>query len=53
MPKRTTRNPDHVQRHNRPSPNNEAIARSAVRSAQSLLKLLISQALHCSCLWLH
>lgn len=26
MPKRTSRNPDHVQRHNRPSPNNEAIA---------------------------
>lgn len=26
MPKRTHRNPDHVQRHNRPSPNNEAIA---------------------------
>lgn len=25
MPKRTSRNPDHVQRHNRPSPNNEAI----------------------------
>lgn len=26
MPKRTHRNPDYVQRHNRPSPNNEAIA---------------------------
>lgn len=26
MPKRTHRNPDHVQRHNQPSPNNEAIA---------------------------
>jgi hypothetical protein len=26
MPKKTHRNPDHVQRHNRPSPNNEAIA---------------------------
>lgn len=26
MPKRTHRNPDHVQRHNTPSPNNEAIA---------------------------
>jgi hypothetical protein len=26
MPKRTHRNPDHVKRHNRPSPNNEAIA---------------------------
>ena len=26
MPKRTSRNPDHVRRHNRPSPNNEAIA---------------------------
>lgn len=26
MPKRTRRNPDHVQRHNTPSPNNEAIA---------------------------
>lgn len=25
MPKRTHRNPDHVQRHNTPSPNNEAI----------------------------
>ncbi len=26
MPKRTSRNPDHVEKHNRPSPNNEAIA---------------------------
>ena len=26
MPKRTHRNPDHVQRHNTPSPNNDAIA---------------------------
>ena len=26
MPKRTHRNPDHVQRHNTPSPNNEVIA---------------------------
>ena len=26
MPKRTHRNPDHVQRHNTPSPNNEEIA---------------------------
>lgn len=26
MPKRISRNPDHVQRHNTPSPNNEAIA---------------------------
>lgn len=26
MPKRTHRNPDHVRRHNQPSPNNEAIA---------------------------
>ena len=26
MSKRTSRNPDHVQRHNTPSPNNEAIA---------------------------
>ena len=26
MPKRTHRNPDHVKRHNRPSPNNQAIA---------------------------
>ncbi len=26
MPKRTNRNPDHVQRHNTPSQNNEAIA---------------------------
>jgi ABC-type multidrug transport system fused ATPase/permease subunit len=26
MPKRTNRNPDHVQRHNTPSSNNEAIA---------------------------
>lgn len=25
MPKRTSRNPDHVQRHNTPSPNNLAI----------------------------
>jgi hypothetical protein len=25
MPKRTHRNPDHVKRHNQPSPNNEAI----------------------------
>lgn len=26
MPKQTHRNPDHVQRHNTPSPNNEVIA---------------------------
>lgn len=26
MPKKIHGNPDHVQRHNRPSPNNEAIA---------------------------
>lgn len=27
MPKRAHRNPDHVKRHNPPSPNNEAIAK--------------------------
>ena len=38
MPKRTHRNPDHVQRHNTPSPNNEAITEH--------LKVLLTPAIH-------
>ena len=38
MPKRTHRNPDHVQRHNTPSPNNEAIA--------AHLEVLLTPAIH-------
>ena len=38
MPKRMHRNPDHVQRHNTPSPNNEAIA--------DQLEVLLTPAIH-------
>ena len=38
MPKRTHRNPDHVQRHNTPSPNNEAITEQ--------LEVLLTPAIH-------
>ncbi len=36
MTKRTNRNPDHVQKHNRPSPNNQAI----VEQLEALLNTL-------------
>lgn len=38
MPKRTHRNPDHVQRHNTPSPNNGAITEQ--------LEVLLTPAIH-------